>query len=279
MCTHAPSHTCVYVHVCTIVHGHVGIRVCLVHTPMLTWAPSHLPLHTCVHTQSTYPYPDTCSTHVHTQTPRWQLPSPVSPHPSPTPSWLLESTPECNTHTRRFSQESVHGRQRGARGCRTGGISHPGRPPAGASVCAAAPAGPPPAPSVGRGQEEPRRGGGRPQLALIKNFTPPSGPARSWGKAQSWLCSRLLTTGAPCRDRVQRPGPRLAHLGPLPAPSPAPPSWGPCRGWPAAPERASESPPPLALSQALSVKGEVVASRHTSLQQAVIPSAAEHGCF
>ena len=35
-CAHMSHRTHVCVHVCTIVHGHVGIRVCLVHTPMLT---------------------------------------------------------------------------------------------------------------------------------------------------------------------------------------------------------------------------------------------------
>ena len=106
MCTHAPLHTCVYVHVCTMVHGHVGIRVCLVHTPTLTCAPSHLPLHNCVHTQSTYPYPDTCSKHVHTQTPRWQLPSPVSPTPPPRRPGCWKARPSA-THTHVDSPRKV----------------------------------------------------------------------------------------------------------------------------------------------------------------------------
>lgn len=124
-------------------------------------------------------------------------------------------------------------------GASVGRVSHPGRPCRRLCLCSCCCRPPTPLPAWG-GQEEPRRGSG-PQLALIKNVTPPSGPgpcekpARSWGKAQSLLCSWLLKAGAPRRDRVQRAGPRLAHLAALPAPSPAPPAGGPVEGGQQAP--------------------------------------------
>lgn len=278
--------TRVCVHVCVIVHRHVGIRVCSVHTPTLTPAPSHLPLHTCVHTQSTYPHPDTCSTHVHTHRhPGGNFPPP-SPHSPTSPHHpdCWKSYPSA-THACRFSQESVRGRQHGVRGCRTGGSSHPGRPPAGASVCAAAPAGPRPRSQRGEGAGRATQGRGRAATGPNQKFHTPIG-TRPLCKARTQLGeSPKLALFTAADGRGPSPGqssegraqtrPSLGSS----SPESCSPSWGPCRGRPAGPERASESPPPLALSQALSVKGEAVASRHISLQQAVVPSVAEHGCF
>lgn len=95
-------------------------------------------------------------------------------------------------------------------------------------------------------------------------------PARSWGKAQSWLCSRPLMAGAPAGQSSEgRAQTRPSQASSSPE-SCSPPAGGPAQGWPAGPERASESPPPPGPFPGLISAGEVVASRHTSLQQAVI---------
>ena len=145
MCTHMPPRTRVCVHVCMIIHRHVGIRVCSVHTPTLTHAPSHLPLHTCVHTPLTYPHPDTCSTHVHAHRHAGGNFPPPSPHSPTSPR-----RPDCwRSCTRAPRVQVLPGRCPRAPAW---GASHTPAAPAGASVCAAAAAGP---------QPRSQRGGGR----------------------------------------------------------------------------------------------------------------------
>lgn len=195
-CAHVPSHTCV----CACLHGVTGmwVYVCVcAYTPCSRRVSDHLPLHTCVHPHSRHdPYPDTCSTHVHTHTDTQAATSlPFSP-PSPRRPGCWKAHPSA-THTphshRRFSGEGVHGRQRGGAGLPDRQHLTPRPPPAGAlCLCSCSCF---LHPLTWGGSRKPREEG---QAATGPNqeFHTPSGPdpvlkpAHPAGESPTGFCSR-----------------------------------------------------------------------------------------
>lgn len=130
------------------------------------------------------------------------------------------------------------------------------------------------------------------QQALIRNFTPPSGPGPSanptsspaGGKPKAGFVHRLLrTAGPPLWDMSPRSSkgwaPSLPIVGLLQAGVWLPPAGCPPRA--SRLQAGLKEPPPMALSQALSVGGwgGRMGPRHISHPHAGVPSEAELVCF
>ena len=274
-CVHTchPAHVCV----CTCLHDRPQARR---YRCVFSARSRVLPvtcLYTLVCTHSRHTHIPTLAPHACTHTDMQAATSlPLLHTPQCPPAVLTAGDHAQGRHARAGSPRTV------SAGSSVGRVSHPGRPCRRLCLCSC------------RCRPRPRsqRGGGRKSHAGGRAATGPN-----------QKCHTPVGTRPLCKARTQLgERPKLALFtaaegrGPSPgqgsegraqtcpsrgssSPESCSPSWGPCRGRPAGPEQASGSPPPLALSQALSVKGEAVASRHISLQQAVVPSVAEHGCF
>lgn len=255
MCIHATRHTCACLcqHNC---HVHTNIHVCIlnVHTHMHT-PPTPLHLHTCVHTRSIYPHPNSCSTHTATHSAHaYAQNMHVHTHARsnlPTLHWPANTLISV-VHI--LSRESVHGVQVWGVGLLDRRNLTSQLPPClGLCLCSCSLS-----PKCGEGAGRAASGRGQTTVALIKNFTPPRGPAPLQSPHVQLGESPKLALFTGCWG-FQGP-----HSGQYPLPAqraglqvlcraflclgPTCPSWVLCRG-PAGTKWASKTPPQLSFSR------------------------------